>query len=96
MLKKINSSKDSDFCATWINSNYNEIIFTSTRDAATGKEKDGITGQEFADFFTSKQDRKGEWSTPVLADESETVNTKASEGTPFMNTKYTKCTSPAA
>ena len=90
LLKKINSTKDSDFGATWLNSNYNEIIFTSTRDAATGKEKDGITGQEFADFFTSKQDRKGDWSTPVLADESESVNTTASEGTPFMNSKYTK------
>ncbi len=89
-LKKVNSTKDSDFGATWSNSNYNEIIFTSNRDAATGKEKDGITGQEFADFFTSKQDRKGEWSTPVLADENENVNTEASEGTPFMNAKYTK------
>ena len=90
MLKKVNSTKDSDFGATWLNNNYNEIIFTSTRDAATGKEKDGITGQEFADFFTSKQDRKGDWSTPTLADESENINTEASEGTPFMNSKYTK------
>ncbi len=89
-LKKVNSTRDSDFGATWLSSNYNEIIFTSTRDAATGKEKDGITGQEFADFFTSKQDRKGDWSTPVLADESESINTEASEGTPFMNSKYTK------
>ncbi len=89
-LKKVNSTKDSDFGACWTSNNFNEIIFTSTRDAATGKEKDGITGQEFADFFTSKQDRKGDWSTPVLADESESVNTEASEGTPFMNSKYTK------
>ena len=89
-LKKVNSTKDSDYGACWINTNYNEIIFTSNRDAATGKEKDGITGQEFADFFTSKQDRKGDWSTPVLADEGENINTEASEGTPFMNSKYTK------
>ena len=89
-LKKVNSSKDSDYGACWINNNYNEIIFTSNRDAATGKEKDGITGQEFADFFTSKQDRKGDWSTPVLADEGENINTGASEGSPFMNSKYTK------
>ena len=89
-LKKVNSTKDSDFGACWLNNNYNEIIFTSTRDAATGKEKDGITGQEFADFFISKQDRKGDWSTPTLADEGENINTEASEGTPFMNAKYTK------
>ena len=89
-LKKVNSTKDSDFGACWLNNNYNEIIFTSNRDAATGKEKDGITGQEFADFFISKQDRKGDWSTPTLADEGENINTEASEGTPFMNSKYTK------
>jgi Outer membrane protein and related peptidoglycan-associated (lipo)proteins len=88
-LKKINE-KSSDFGATWINNNYNEIIFTSNRDEATGKEKDGITGQKFTDFFTSKQDRKGDWSKPVLADENDDVNTKASEGTPFMNSKFTK------
>ena len=90
LLKKVNSTKDSDFGACWTNSNFNEIIFTSNREAATGKDKDGITGQEFADFFTSKQDRKGEWSTPVLADEAENINTEASEGTPFMNEKFTK------
>ena len=89
-LKKVNSTKDSDFGVCWLNNNYNEIIFTSNRDAATGKEKDGITGQEFADFFISKQDRKGDWSTPTLADEGENINTEASEGTPFMNSKYTK------
>ena len=89
-LKKVNSSRHSDFAACWTNSNYNEIIFTSTRDAATGKEKDGISGQEFSDFFTAKQDRKGDWSSPVLADESESVNTEASEGTPFMNSRYSK------
>lgn len=89
-LKKVNSSRDSDFAACWISNNYNEIIFTSTREAATGKERDGITGQEFADFFISKQDRLGDWSTPVLADESENINTNASEGTPFMNARYTK------
>ena len=89
-LKKVNSSRDSDFAACWISNNYNEIIFTSTREAATGKERDGITGQEFADFFISKQDRLGDWSTPVLADESESINTNASEGTPFMNARYTK------
>lgn len=88
-MKKLNS-RDSDFGVAWTSMNYNEIIFTSTRDAATGNEKDGIVGQDFADFFTSKQDRKGEWSTPVLADDNENINTKASEGTPFMNSKFTK------
>ncbi len=88
-LKKINS-KNSDFGATWTGSNFNEIIFTSSRDGATGGEKEGITGQDFTDFWTSKQDRKGEWSTPVLADEGNNINTDDSDGVPFMNQNFTK------
>ena len=88
-LKKVNS-KSSDFGATWTNNNYNEIIFTSSRDGATGGEKEGITGQDFTDFWTSKQDRKGEWSTPVLADEGNNINTDDSDGVPFMNHNFTK------
>ena len=88
-LKKVNS-KNSDFGAMWINTNFNEIIFTSSRNGATGGEKEGITGQEFSDFWSSKQDRKGEWSTPVLADEGENINTDDSDGAGFMNSGYSK------
>jgi len=88
-LKKVNS-KYSDFGAFWINSNYNEILFTSSRNGATGGEKEGITGQDFTDFWTSKQDRKGEWSAPVLADENENINSDDSDGAGFMNSNYSK------
>ena len=88
-LKKVNS-KNSDFGATWTSNNYNEIIFTSSRSGATGGEKEGITGQDFTDFWTSKQDRKGEWSTPVLADEGGNINSDDSDGTPFMSKNYSK------
>ena len=74
----------------WISSNFNEIIFTSSREGATGGEKEGITGQDFSDFWTSKQDRKGDWSTPVLADEGGNVNTDDSDGAGFMNANFTK------
>lgn len=88
-MKKINS-RYSDFGAIWTNTNYNEIIFTSSRAGATGGEKEGITGQDFTDFWTSKQDRKGDWSTPELADEGENINTDDSDGVGFMNSSYTK------
>ena len=88
-LKKINS-KNSDFGAIWTNTNYNEIIFTSARKGATGGEKEDITGQDFTDFWSSKQDRKGEWSTPVLADEGENINTDDSDGAGCMNASYAK------
>ena len=88
-LKKINS-RYSDFGAIWTSTNYNEIIFTSSRAGSTGGEKEGITGQDFTDFWSSKQDRKGEWSTPVLADEGENINTENSDGAGFMNANYNK------
>ncbi len=88
-MKKINS-KNSDYGATWTSNNYNEIIFTSSRAGATGGEKEGITGQEFSDFWTAKQDRKGEWSSPVLADKGENINSNDSDGSPFMNSSYNK------
>ena len=89
LLKKVNS-KNSDFGAIWINNNYNEIIFTSARKGSTGGEKEEITGQDFTDFWTSKQDRKGDWSTPILADENENINTDDSDGAGFMNANFTK------
>ncbi|MCK9452593.1 MAG: OmpA family protein [Bacteroidales bacterium] len=88
-IKKLNS-RESDFGVTWASSNFNEIIFTSTRDNATGKEKDGYTGNDFSDLFTSRIDRKDEWSAPVLLEENEVINTKASEGAPFMNSAFNK------
>ena len=88
-LKKINS-KYSDFGAMWTSTNYNEIIFTSSRNGSTGGEHEGITGQDFTDFWTAKQDRKGDWSSPVLADEGENINTNDSDGAGCMNSSYTK------
>lgn len=86
-LKKINS-RESDFAPAWGSSNYREIIFTSTRESAPGKEKDGWTDQSFSALFTARLDSKDEWSSPVLIDEQENVNTEANEGAPFMNSKF--------
>jgi peptidoglycan-associated lipoprotein len=88
-MKKLNS-KNSDFGAIWTSTNYNEVIFTSSRNGATGGEKEGITGQDFTDFWSSKQDRKGDWSAPVLADEGENINTDDSDGVGCMNASYSK------
>ncbi|MFZ4462949.1 MAG: OmpA family protein [Bacteroidales bacterium] len=89
VLKKVNS-RESDFAASWASPNFNEIIFTSTRDGSTGKEKDGWLDQNFSDLFISRLDRKNEWSTPVPVDKSGVVNTKASEGAPMMNSTFNK------
>ncbi len=89
------SSRASDFSPTYASSNYNAIIFTSTREGATGKDTDEWTEQNFSDLFISRQDRKGEWSTPVLLDNQDGegedgINTGSNEGTPTMNNDFSK------
>ncbi len=86
-VKNINS-RESDFAPAFMNDNYNELVFTSSRDGSTGKEVDKWTDQNFSDLWTAKIDRKGEWSTPTLFDKSETINTKANEGSAQLNSKF--------
>jgi peptidoglycan-associated lipoprotein len=87
---KILNSKESDFSATYADKLYNTIIFTSTRDAATGKDMDNWTGYNFSDLFISKLDPKGQWSTPVQLETGNVVNTEANEGNPAVNSKFTQ------
>ena len=88
-LKRFNSRED-DFSPAYSEANANAIIFTSSRDGSTGKNTDEWTGMNFTDLFYARQDQKGDWSTPVLADESETVNTDANEGQPSFNGNFGK------
>ena len=81
-------SKASDFGVAWISNGFNDIIFTSTREGGIAKEKDGITGQHFADFYKSHQDKKGNWDKPELVDEEGGLNTKGSEGMPFFTKSF--------
>ena len=86
-MKPLNS-KYSDFGIAWISNNFNEVIFTSSREGGVAKEKDAITGHYFTDFYYSRHDKKGVWSKPELLDEEGGANTKGSEGTPFMNKSF--------
>jgi len=86
--EKILNSKESDFSVTYADKLYNTIIFTSTREAATGKETDNWTGQNFSDLFVSKLDPKGQWSTPVQLETGGQINTEANEGNPAVNSKF--------
>jgi peptidoglycan-associated lipoprotein len=87
-IEKVLNSKESDFSATYSDKLYNTVIFTSTRDAATGKDMDNWTGQNFSDLFISKLDPKGQWSTPVQLETGNVVNTEANEGNPAVNSKF--------
>ena len=87
-IKKINS-RQSDFSPTYANDNFNELIFTSTREGASGKKTDEWTDQNFSDLFSTRIDRKDEWSEPVLLDNTEEgINTEANEGAGVMNSRY--------
>lgn len=85
-LKKLNS-KAAEYGVSWISNNYNEVIFSSTREDGIIKELDAITGQHFADFYVSRQNKQGNWEEPVLADE-EGINSEGSEGTPFITKNF--------
>ncbi|MBK6966998.1 MAG: OmpA family protein [Bacteroidales bacterium] len=94
-LKKVNSKSD-DFSASYADKFYNALIFTSSREGSTGKGLDDWTNQNFSDIYLTRQDRKGEWSEPTLADTDGKLNTTANEGTPAFNDNfsavyYTRC-----
>jgi peptidoglycan-associated lipoprotein len=94
-LKRINSRED-DFSPAYADPTGNMIIFTSARDGAVGKKTDDWTGQNFTDLFTTRVDRKGNWSQPVSVDDTEAINTEANEGQAafnanFSNMYFTRC-----
>lgn len=86
--QKALNSKEADFSPTYADKLYTTLIFTSTRDAATGKASDNWIGQKFSDLFVSKLDPKGAWSTPVLLETGKVINTEANEGNPVVNSKF--------
>lgn len=86
--EKALNSRESDFSVTYADKLFNTIIFTSTREAATGKEMDNWTGQNFSDLFVSKLDPKGQWSTPVQLETGNVLNTEANEGNPSVNSRF--------
>lgn len=92
-MKFFNSKKD-DFAPAIANEDASLVYFTSMRDGGIGTDVHGVNGQNFADIYMSKMDRKGEWSAPVLL--PGTINTEFDEGTPclskdFKTLYFTRC-----
>lgn len=86
-VRKLNS-READFAPAFLSDNYNELVFTSTRKGTTGKATDKWTGQNFSDLFVARQNRNGEWSTPVLIDKDKHINTDANEGAAQANSRF--------
>ncbi|MDD4225874.1 MAG: OmpA family protein [Mariniphaga sp.] len=79
-IKEINS-RESDYAPAFVGGRDNEIIFTSTRKAATGKKNSMITGQSYADLFRSSFNiQRQKWEQPKLLEENLVVNTEDEEG----------------
>ena len=82
-VRRLNS-RANDWAPRFLNRNEQTLVFTSSREGATGKKIDDWTGQRFTDFFISSQDQKGDWSTPKLLDNTGVLNTVANEADAFF------------
>ncbi len=79
------NSKKSDYSPAYGKSDYKQVLFTSSREGATGNKISGVTGEYYSDIFKTRVDRKGKWSEPVPLGEG--VNSDFDEGTPATNKK---------
>lgn len=84
--RRIND-RESDFAPMYADRKYKTIVFTSTRDEATGK-MDPNTGEVFSDFFITTRDKKDNWSRAEIMDEEEIINTDVNEGTAFFDRRF--------
>lgn len=90
------SSRRSDYSPAFVDSEGEQIVFTSTRNDATGDELSGITGVNFADLFMARKDESGKWQRPEVLEGE--VCTEYEEGAPAMSPDgktlyFTRCSS---
>ena len=83
---KFFNSRESEYSPAFAKEEYDEVYFTSSRDGATGDDTHGGTGLNFSDVFTSKKDKKGNWSTPVPLGDN--INTEFEEGAISMSKDF--------
>lgn len=95
-IKEINS-RESDFSPVFVGGRDNEIIFTSSRKAATGKKESMITGQNYTDLFRATFGiQRQKWEQPKLLEENLMINTGDEEGAATLSATgeemiFTRC-----
>lgn len=95
-VKELNS-RESDYAPVFVAGRDNEVIFTSSRKAVTGKRPSGITGQGYTDLFRSTFGvQKQKWEEPKLLDETLAINTEDEEGAATLSSTgeqmiFTRC-----
>ncbi|HWS01684.1 MAG TPA: OmpA family protein [Prolixibacteraceae bacterium] len=84
-LKEINS-RWSDYAGVYPGLIETELVFTSSRDDATGKKKSPVSGEFNADIYRSVFNaEKKRWDAPKRIDESLMINTVEEEGAPSFD-----------
>lgn len=76
-----------DWATGYADKKNEDVVFSSSRPAATGTETEQILGESFTDLFFSSRDKLGKWSEPVKLPME--INTPAHEATPIFNAKRT-------
>lgn len=95
-IKELNS-RESDYSPVFVGGRDNEIFFTSSRKAATGKKESMITGQKYTDIFRATFGiQRQKWEQPKLLDENMIINTGDEEGAISLNSTgeqmiFTRC-----
>ncbi|MGE4289271.1 MAG: OmpA family protein [Salinivirgaceae bacterium] len=79
------NSRQSDYGPAYAKDDFSQVVFTSSREGATGNKISNVTGEYYSDIFKTRVDRKGNWSEPVPLGEE--VNTEFDEGAMATNDK---------
>jgi peptidoglycan-associated lipoprotein len=79
------NSRHHDFAPAYASSDYESLVFTSSRKEGKGNKTYEVTGQKNTDLFKVSMSKKG-WEKPVPLDK---VNTDDEEGAAILNYNYT-------
>ena len=92
----IMNGRYSDWSPSFASQEYDQILFTSTRNESTGDDINGITGMKSCDMYLIRKDEKGRWQKPEHIEGG--PNTAFEDGTccfspDFKTLYYTYCAS---
>lgn len=92
-VKMINT-KQYDFASAFATKKNDAIVFSSSRNSASGNAIDPKVGENYQDLFMAEIDKKGKWSEPQLLDPM--INSKEHEGAASFDAKgriiyFTRC-----
>jgi peptidoglycan-associated lipoprotein len=88
------NTKQYDFASAYATKRNNAIVFSTSRNSATGDAVDPKVGENYQDLYMASIDKKGKWSEPQLLDPM--INSKEHEGAASFDAKgakiyFTRC-----